>query len=129
MNTPNTVYTGRFFAFDWRDAHYFAQLDEAQVDAAPTAQPTKHGARESAAGLRCVPPGTDLNSILYVETNAASELTSQAIDDLKRLRTRCVTNNGSNNVGGGGTPRAPLAHRWGHRHSADTRGVQISGSC
>jgi hypothetical protein len=33
MNTPNTVYTGPFFAFDWRDYNYFAQLDEAQVDA------------------------------------------------------------------------------------------------
>jgi hypothetical protein len=33
MNTPNTVYTGPFFAFDWRDYSYFAQLDEAQVDA------------------------------------------------------------------------------------------------
>ena len=29
MNTPNTVYTGPFFAFDWRDYHFFAQLDEA----------------------------------------------------------------------------------------------------
>jgi hypothetical protein len=33
MNTPNTVSTGPFFAFDWRDYHYFAQFDEAQVDA------------------------------------------------------------------------------------------------
>ena len=33
MNTPNTVYTGPFLAFDWRDYSYFAQLDEAQVDA------------------------------------------------------------------------------------------------
>lgn len=32
-NTPNTVYTGPFFAYDWRDYSYFAQLDEAQVDA------------------------------------------------------------------------------------------------
>ena len=31
--TPNTVYTGPFFAFDWRGFHFFAQLDEAQVDA------------------------------------------------------------------------------------------------
>ena len=31
--TPNTVYTGPFFAKAWRGARYFAQLDEAQVDA------------------------------------------------------------------------------------------------
>jgi hypothetical protein len=49
--------------------------------------------------------------ILYVETNAAGELNAQAIEDLKRLRPllRCVTNNRSDNIGGGGTPRAPLA--------------------
>jgi hypothetical protein len=54
---------------------------------------------------------TDDDLVLYVETSAASELAPQAIEDLKRLRTllRCVTNNGPNNVGGGGTPRAPLA--------------------
>jgi hypothetical protein len=33
MNTPNTVYTSPFFAYDWRDYHFFAQMDEAQVDA------------------------------------------------------------------------------------------------
>jgi hypothetical protein len=33
MNTPNTAYTGPFFAFGWRDHHFIAQLDEAQVDA------------------------------------------------------------------------------------------------
>ena len=31
--TPNTVYTGRFFAQEWRGSSHFAQLDEAQVDA------------------------------------------------------------------------------------------------
>lgn len=33
MNTPNTLYTGPFFAFDCRDFHFFAQMGEAQVDA------------------------------------------------------------------------------------------------
>ena len=33
MNTPNTVYNGPFIAHDWRGFSYFAQLDEAQVDA------------------------------------------------------------------------------------------------
>jgi len=33
MSTPNTVYTGPFFSYDWRGHGYFAQLDEAQVDA------------------------------------------------------------------------------------------------
>jgi hypothetical protein len=33
MNTPNTVYTGPFLTYDWRGHNYFAQLDEAQVDA------------------------------------------------------------------------------------------------
>lgn len=53
----------------------------------------------------------DDDLVLYVETHAASELATQAIEDLRRLRSllRCVTNNGSSNIGGGGTPRAPLA--------------------
>ncbi|PYQ25508.1 MAG: hypothetical protein DMF56_27225 [Acidobacteria bacterium] len=33
MNTPDTRYTGPFLTYDWRGHHYFAQLDEAQVDA------------------------------------------------------------------------------------------------
>ena len=33
MNTPNTLYNGPFIKYDWRRSHYFAQLDEAQVDA------------------------------------------------------------------------------------------------
>jgi len=33
MNTPNTIYTGQHFAAEWRDGNYFAELDEAQVDA------------------------------------------------------------------------------------------------
>jgi len=33
MNTPNTIYTGPFINHDWRGFSYFAQLDEAQVDA------------------------------------------------------------------------------------------------
>jgi hypothetical protein len=33
MNTPNTIYTGHHFAAEWRDGNYFAELDEAQVDA------------------------------------------------------------------------------------------------
>jgi hypothetical protein len=33
MNTPNTAYTGSFLNYDWRGSRYFAQLDEAQVDA------------------------------------------------------------------------------------------------
>ncbi|HJQ38511.1 MAG TPA: N-acetylmuramoyl-L-alanine amidase [Thermoanaerobaculia bacterium] len=33
MNTPNTLYTGPFFHYGWRGHSYFAQLDEAQVDA------------------------------------------------------------------------------------------------
>ena len=33
MQTPNTLYTGPFFTHDWRGNSYFAQLDEAQVDA------------------------------------------------------------------------------------------------
>jgi hypothetical protein len=33
MNTPNTVYTGPVFTYDWRGSRHFAQLDEAQVDA------------------------------------------------------------------------------------------------
>jgi hypothetical protein len=31
--TPNTVYTGPFLALDWRGHKFFAQLDEAQVNA------------------------------------------------------------------------------------------------
>lgn len=34
MNTPNTVYTGPSFPYDWRGSRHYAQLDEAQVDAA-----------------------------------------------------------------------------------------------
>ena len=33
MNTPNTVYTGSFLQYEWRGFNFFAQLDEAQVDA------------------------------------------------------------------------------------------------
>jgi len=33
MNTPNTIYTGPFINYDWRGFSYFAQPDEAQVDA------------------------------------------------------------------------------------------------
>lgn len=33
MHTPNTIYTGPFINYDWRGFSYFAQLDEAQVDA------------------------------------------------------------------------------------------------
>lgn len=33
MNTPSTVYTGPTLHYDWRGHGYFAQLDEAQVDA------------------------------------------------------------------------------------------------
>ncbi len=33
MNTPNTVYNGPFINYDWRGFGYFAQMDEAQVDA------------------------------------------------------------------------------------------------
>lgn len=31
--TPNTVYTGSSLTFEWRGQHFFAQLDEIQVDA------------------------------------------------------------------------------------------------
>jgi diphthamide synthase (EF-2-diphthine--ammonia ligase) len=34
MNTPDTVYTGLHFAAEWRENSFFAELDEAQVDAA-----------------------------------------------------------------------------------------------
>jgi hypothetical protein len=34
FNTPGTIYTGFHFAADWREHSYFAELDEAQVDAA-----------------------------------------------------------------------------------------------
>jgi hypothetical protein len=34
MNTPNTVYTGAHFAAEWRGENYFADFDEAQIDAA-----------------------------------------------------------------------------------------------
>lgn len=34
IHTPNTVYTGRYFAYEWRGRHYFAEPDEAQIDAA-----------------------------------------------------------------------------------------------
>ncbi len=34
IHTPNTIYTGPHFAFDWRDRNYFAEPDEAQIDAA-----------------------------------------------------------------------------------------------
>lgn len=33
MNTPNTIYTGPHFAAEWRERGFFAELDEAQVDA------------------------------------------------------------------------------------------------
>jgi hypothetical protein len=33
MNSPNTLYDGPFLTHDWRGSQYFAQLDEAQVDA------------------------------------------------------------------------------------------------
>lgn len=33
VETPNTVYTGPFVAQKWRGGQFFAQLDEAQVDA------------------------------------------------------------------------------------------------
>lgn len=33
MNTPNTRYTGESINYHWRGFSYFAQLDEAQVDA------------------------------------------------------------------------------------------------
>ncbi len=33
MNTPETVYTGLHFTAEWRGEQYFAELDEAQVDA------------------------------------------------------------------------------------------------
>lgn len=32
-NTPNTVYVGRYVSQDWREYHYFADFDEAQIDA------------------------------------------------------------------------------------------------
>ena len=34
INTPSTVYRGPFLNYDWRGSSCFAQLDEAQVDAA-----------------------------------------------------------------------------------------------
>jgi hypothetical protein len=34
VHTPNTVYTGPYLTHEWRGAHYFAQPDEAQIDAA-----------------------------------------------------------------------------------------------
>jgi len=34
FNTPGTIYTGFHFAADWREHSHFAELDEAQVDAA-----------------------------------------------------------------------------------------------
>jgi hypothetical protein len=34
MNTPNTVYNGPFLTYQWRGFQHFAQVDEAQVDAA-----------------------------------------------------------------------------------------------
>ena len=34
MHTPNTVYTGPFINYEWRGHSYFAQPDEAQIDAA-----------------------------------------------------------------------------------------------
>lgn len=34
MHTPNTVYTGPHFAYEWRGAGWFADFDEAQIDAA-----------------------------------------------------------------------------------------------
>jgi hypothetical protein len=33
MNTPNTLYKGSFLPHEWRGFNFFAQLDEAQVDA------------------------------------------------------------------------------------------------
>lgn len=33
MNTPNTIYTGHHFTAEWREETFFAELDEAQVDA------------------------------------------------------------------------------------------------
>jgi hypothetical protein len=33
MNTPDTVYTGLHFTSDWRGHRFFAEMDEAQVDA------------------------------------------------------------------------------------------------
>ena len=33
FQTADTVYTGPFLMYDWRQSSYFAQLDEAQVDA------------------------------------------------------------------------------------------------
>ena len=33
MNTPNTIYTGPHFAADWRGRSFFAEVDEAQIDA------------------------------------------------------------------------------------------------
>jgi len=34
MNTPNTVYNGPFLTHEWRGFNFFAQPDEAQIDAA-----------------------------------------------------------------------------------------------
>ena len=34
INTPSTVYTGPHFAYEWRERSYFAEPDEAQIDAA-----------------------------------------------------------------------------------------------
>lgn len=34
LQHPETVYTGPFLTYDWREAAYFAQPDEAQIDAA-----------------------------------------------------------------------------------------------
>jgi hypothetical protein len=34
FNTPGTIYTGFHFAAEWREHSYFAELDEARVDAA-----------------------------------------------------------------------------------------------
>ena len=33
IETPNTIYNGPFVAYKWRGAEFFAQLDEAQIDA------------------------------------------------------------------------------------------------
>src|SRR5690242_19997174 len=33
IHTPNTIYTGPHFAFEWRERSYFADFDEAQIDA------------------------------------------------------------------------------------------------
>lgn len=33
MNTPNTIYTGSHFASEWRGHSFFAEMDEAQIDA------------------------------------------------------------------------------------------------